>query len=259
MRKRTSKKIINLIREKSGLSRSGFYDRIKKIREEYGGTISIADGANLLASKYGVDLIKILSQDEIDRVRELQNMKPQLIYQKPRQIVPKKITLKFGSFKIKDPLLSGKILNEAQRMAEVYSRLYVLENSMRNVVSIVLNRRYGKDWWKRKVSIKIKREVQLRMEEEKENAWHGSRRGTHSIFYTDVEDLKKIINNNWKDFKGIFPTQSWITRFVDTLNLSRRIVAHNNPLTERNIKRLKMDFEDWMIQIREKKKQIIGR
>jgi len=55
---------------------------------------------------------------------------------------------------------------------------------------------YGKDWWKDKIindKPTIEREVTIRRLAEKSFPWH-STRNAHSIFYTDISDLKNIIN-----------------------------------------------------------------
>jgi hypothetical protein len=45
-----------------------------------------------------------------------------------------------------DILLSPEKVGQAKRMASVYSLLYVLENSMREVIRRVMNAKYGGNW-----------------------------------------------------------------------------------------------------------------
>lgn len=96
----------------------------------------------------------------------------------------------------------------------------------------------------------MKKEVEERLLKEKENRWHG-KRGVHKIFYTNIGDLNSIVSMNWADFKDMFPSQAWIKSRVDEIEFSRNIVAHNNPLSDHDIKRLKIYFEDLLKQTRE--------
>ena len=69
------------------------------------------------------------------------------------------------------------------------------------------------------------------------------------IFYTDIDDLKSIIAANWLDFKEIFPNFQWVVGKIEEIEMSRNIIAHNNPLEERDVTRLKLNLEDWIMQI----------
>ena len=86
------------------------------------------------------------------------------------------------------------------------------------------------------------------MAAENVNRWH-SRRGANPIFYTDMGDLSSIIIGNWDVFDALFPNQAWITQKFNEIELSRNIIAHNNFLEEREIKRIRLYFEDWNKQI----------
>jgi hypothetical protein len=141
------------------------------------------------------------------------------------------------------------IKRDAEKMSEVYKNLYLFENSVRYVILSVMGLRYGSNWWETKVSKEIKDKVGKRMAAEKKNRWH-SKRGVHRIFYTDIEDLCAIITTNWQDFKDMFPDLTWVKSRIDSIGLSRNIVAHNNPLPNREIQRLKIYFGDWIRQLK---------
>ena len=87
-----------------------------------------------------------------------------------------------------------------------------------------------------------------RISKESANPWHG-KRGSAPIFYTDIKHLFSIIKNNWPDFEDLFPNQNWIETRISEIEISRNIVAHNNPLAKRDIQRLSLYFEDWENQI----------
>ena len=161
----------------------------------------------------------------------------------------KEITVDLGKgLKITDPLLPKKLIDEAARMAGVYPVVYVFENSVRNLVSSVMATKYSEKWWDVKVGAKVKETVRDRMEKEDKNRWHG-KRGVHPIFYTDIGDLKSIITANWPDFQDIFPNQQWVAGKIDEIEMSRNVIAHNNPLEERDVTRLQLNLQDWVMQI----------
>lgn len=133
----------------------------------------------------------------------------------------------------------------------VYPLLYILENSIREVILRVMQNKYGDDWWDTKVPNPIKKEVQDRINHENKNPWHG-RRNVKKIYYTDILHLGRIIQNNWQDFKDIFPTIPWLTQRLEEISHSRNPVAHMNPLSRKDINRIKVYFRDWQDQIKDK-------
>jgi len=201
---------------------------------------------------------KYFDEEVIKNVRSfLQPEKPEK--RESRKVIKEKTIVKIKSLKInldkvfkeiKEPLLPLRIFEEAKKMAECYPIFYVFENSIRNFIILIMERKYGKNWWMDKVPKRIQREVEDRMKKERENRWH-YKRGSHPIFYTNFGDLKDIIINNWDMFKQYFPDQPWIISRLNDLELSRNIIAHNNPLPEKEIRRIKMYFEDWVKQIKE--------
>lgn len=75
------------------------------------------------------------------------------------------------------------------------------------------------------------------------------------MFYLDIEDLGKIIQNNWELFKNFFPEQHWITQKIKEIQDIRNLVAHNSYVgeTERNLLKsyynqiLKQIIENWTL------------
>jgi len=150
--------------------------------------------------------------------------------------------------RVTDPLLPRKLVEEASRMAGIYPVVYIFENSVRNLVSNVMTRKYGDKWWDVKITGKMKETVRGRIEKDERNRWHG-RRGAHPIFYTDIGDLKSIITANWADFQAIFPNQQWVSGKIEEIEMSRNVIAHNNPLEDRDVTRLEIYLQDWIMQI----------
>lgn len=151
---------------------------------------------------------------------------------------------------IKVPNLPPNVLNEGRKMARVYPYVYYFENSVRHLIMNILETKYGTNWWEEKVPADIKKEVSKRIAKEDIHRWH-ARRGAHNIFYSDMHDLYLIIVNNWADFKHLFPDQPWVKSRFDEVELSRNIMAHNNPLPDDEITRLKLDLKAWVKQISE--------
>ncbi|MGI0057222.1 MAG: hypothetical protein ACREAK_07595 [Nitrosarchaeum sp.] len=147
------------------------------------------------------------------------------------------------------PYIDPKIESEAEKMTRPYTVLYLLENSLRYFINSKLSEKYGKDWWD-DINIKSEtvRDVKDRMNLEKTNKWH-ARRGSHEIFYTDLEDLPYFLNKEKIFFDQFIDVDLWTTYIRKIVKLSRNIVDHHNPLPEREIKRLEGMLEDWKRQL----------
>lgn len=210
------------------------------------------DGIYLLAAQSGVNLNKYLPPEKVNQIRQLlfqlnQQAQPfQPVKSSVKKTIPKMISVTIGkTFKLKDSLLTEKVLTEAKEMAEeVYPLLYVFENSVREVIIRIMQKSHGENWWESKVSKDIKEEVQKREAREDKNPWHG-KRGVHPIYYTDLEHLGRIVQSNWTDFKDILPTQQWLMQRLDEISHSRNPVAHMNPLSRHDIQRIQVYFRDW--------------
>lgn len=245
------KRILEALTSKLNVGPSAIYRRIEKIREARGYIISREQAAALLASENAIDISKFLTQEELSALRGLQAQPSQVV----KKIVSKKMItqpkiMQFATgLRVQDPLLSDKILREAGEMANVYPVIYTFENSVRNVISLVLTKKYGANWWDTQVKPKMQQKVKERMDKESANRWH-VKRGSAPIFYTDIKDLLSIIRDNWIDFVGLFPSQSWIESRISDIEMSRNIVAHNNPLAKRDIQRISVYFEDWVDQLK---------
>ena len=165
------------------------------------------------------------------------------------KVSPKQIVIEFPKgVKVTEPLLPKKLVDEAIEMAAVYPIVYIFENSVRNLVLTIMSAKYSDKWWEQKIGSTIKKRVQGRIEKEDKNRWHG-RRGAHPIFYTDIDDLKSIITAYWSDFEDMFPSQQWLTVKIEEIEMSRNVIAHNNPLDKDDITRLTLDLKGWIKQI----------
>ena len=124
-------------------------------------------------------------------------------------------------------LVSKDIIEKAKDMAEVYVYLYCVENTLRNFIKIVCYKIYGDDYINK---VKIPRDVRTKIERRKKEAekhkWL-TIRGDEDLFYIDIEDIGKIIQNNWEIFKDYFPDQNWIVQKIREIQDMRNPVAHN--------------------------------
>jgi hypothetical protein len=244
--------IMKALLKETGKTPQRIYQMIKDKKKEYNYTIPKEMAAYLVAAEIGIDISKILPEEELAKLRDLKETK--MVVREKRGVIekpPAEITIDVvREFQVVDPFLPKKLINDAVQMAKIYPILYLFENSVRNLIQIVLQQKYGSNWWDSKVPNGVKQDVEKRLLKEEANRWHG-KRGAHKIFYTNIGDLNSIISTNWDDFKDIFPNQAWIKSRIDEIELSRNIIAHNNPLSDRDIKRLKLYFGDWVKQIKE--------
>ena len=248
------KDLINEIKNKTGYSIPSIYRLIDKKMTQMNYLVTKKQAAALLAGENGVNLTKVLTDDELKEIRNIKGIsitpiiKQQTNQGRKEKSVSLKLHLPTG-IKIKDPLLPQSIVDDSSKMANVYLMIYLFENSVRNLIKSVLDTKYGNNWWDSKISTQVSKYVKDRMRKEKENRWHG-KRGAHPIFYTDIGDLNSIISKNWEDFKKVVEKeQSWIKHKIEEIEFSRNVIAHNNPLTSDDIQRLEVNFKDWFKQI----------
>jgi hypothetical protein len=90
----------------------------------------------------------------------------------------------------------------------------------------------------------VRKLVQGRKDKEDKVPWHG-KRGAHEIYYSDFSDLRNIIEKNWADFDPIIHKQQWINQWLEELEPARNTLAHNNPVSENEQKRIEVFFNDW--------------
>jgi hypothetical protein len=227
------------------------YQRIEKFqRKHHILTTTLAQNA------YAYDAMNInvpklgLNEEEKEELQKWLNNKPKPVVQgfkegrKETKIrkVRKKVVDEFG--------LPSTLANDANKMANIYQDLYLLENLVRHVVMTTLSKRHGSEWWKNRsiVSKKIADKVEGRMQFEGENRWV-AKRGSHEIFYTDFADLSKIIAANPSEFKKVFADME-IEAELRKLKPSRNIIAHNNPLRSNEIKRIQLCLSELQEQLK---------
>jgi hypothetical protein len=152
-------------------------------------------------------------------------------------------------FKTSDPLLSDAKLLEAREMATVYPILYVMENSMREVIQRVMTAKYGADWWNTALTSgkvkNLKDTSDQRRAKEGQMQWH-QRRGAHPLDYVNLDDLATIIDAKQDDFfPQVLGDREWFKQFMRELAPSRNVLCHMNPLDSHNVRDIKVKAERW--------------
>jgi Swt1-like HEPN len=218
--------------------------------------ISHEQAIQTIAYEHGLRLGKYLNDDEQAELRPvIAHLKQTTLTPANGPTVPKRretnrkpVLVKFGDLDV--PLVPGMTAahaNEAKMMAaRVYPKLYVFENSARDLITRVLKDAIGDDWWDEVVLPKVRNKAQGRKDDEAKDPWHG-KRGAALIDYLDLSDLPLIVTapKAWPHFKKFFDRPSWFQELVNELNVSRRVAAHMNPLEDDDVKNVEAAFRKW--------------
>lgn len=258
-------KLFEKLMNKTGLKKSQLYNKAYRIEKTH--HLPKNAGLGYLAVEHDLSIRKYFSQDTIDRIKSLKEKlhdsnnrnNTKKTFNKSTNTKSYELSIKLdkvikGIKGIKDPLLSNTVIMDAKKMSEIYPLLYVFENSIRNFIILVMEKEFSKDWWNDEIITHssfqtVSRDVASRKKEEKGKRYHG-KRNAHEIYYTDVPDLLKIINQYFPIMKKyINERKSWIETMVNSINLSRRIVSHNNPLAKEDYERIKIYYKDWCKQL----------
>lgn len=139
-------------------------------------------------------------------------------------------------YKIMGELLPEDIRTKGYQMAEAYTYLYSVENSLRLFIEKVAKEKYGDSYFSQlTIPRNLQRTIAERQKNDDANKWL-SIRGTE-LFYLDFKDLGAVIDNNWDIFKDYFPSQSFILSKLNDMTECRNKIAHNSYVDdiERNL------------------------
>ena len=140
------------------------------------------------------------------------------------------------AYKIMGELLPEDIRTKGYQMAEAYTYLYSVENSLRLFIEKVAKEKYGEAYFSQlKIPRNLQKTIAERQKNDDSNKWL-SVRGTE-LFYLDFKDLGTVINNNWDIFKDYFPSQDFILPKLNDMAECRNKIAHNSYVDdiERNL------------------------
>ena len=139
--------------------------------------------------------------------------------------------------------LPEAIRNEADWMSRHYVQFYVLENSLREIVTEKMLDVHGKNWWDTYASQSVKDNVEKNRTREREAGV--TTRSTDPIDYTTFGELGQIIQDNWDVFSDTFNDKKAVSRVLGGLNMLRGPIAHCCPLAPDEIKRLDLAIRDY--------------
>jgi hypothetical protein len=219
--------------------------------------MSTEEAVYLLAHEAGIKIDKYLSGDEVARVRALvphgeraaSQRRATPIKSKEGARAPRVLSIA-NKVRVSSTMLSAAKLAEAKEMSELYPILYVLENSMREVVKRVMASKYGTGWWDTQLtSGKLKSAHQTaasRMTKESRQRWH-QRRGDDPIDYIGLDELGDIITGKQNAFfvNMLATDVDWFRHFMKELEPSRNVLCHMNPLSPTNARDLTTKLERW--------------
>lgn len=212
-----------------------------------------------IAHENKIDISKYLNSEETAEVRrlvaDLRAGRPALptaaAAPKRTKGLPaprKSVVVTIAGFDVQPvPGMTTAHAKEAKMMAEkVYPKLYVFENSARDLITRVLKDAIGDDWWDKVVVPKVRTKAEGRKKDEAKDPWHGKRGGA-LIDYLDLSDLPLIVSapKAWPHFKKFFDRPSWFQELVNELNVSRRVAAHMNPLEDDDVENVEAAFRKW--------------
>jgi hypothetical protein len=228
---------------KLNISKQALSNRAKRLKGIY-GPMTTEEAIYIIAHTEGLDVSKYLPLAVVDRVRSLV---PRGRF--VRQIEPVSPSLKKRRRKPipkSYPLLSAKIGNQAYTLGEdAFPLLFQFENSIRTLIERVLSKA-GTDWWDKRVPDDVQRNVRRTMNKEKRYPYR-DRRGSHPLYYSNLDDLKKIIIDpvNRPDFQKIIINFEWFKVKMDEVYMARNNLAHCVPLPKDDVTRIRLFHRDW--------------
>lgn len=129
------------------------------------------------------------------------------------------------------------------------SRDRVFENSVRDLIQMVLENALGPNWWTVGVPKKVQETAKKHKAAQAKDPWHSST-GRREIDYIFLNELWAIIKARWVIFKTLFPSQAWVEVLITSdMNVSRRVLAHMNPLHPDDTRNIEAAFRKWTKQL----------
>lgn len=246
-----------------GISRQSLEGRAERLKRNL--PMSTDDAVAVIGHRTKkVDLSRFLDAEALSRVSgyvtQLSGGATTRLSRTASKSIPKPVLVKVGDGPDIDPLpgMTAAHAREARMMAsQAYPLLYVFENSARDVITRVLKAAFGSDWWRQAVPPKLQERAEARRHQEGQEAWH-SKRGAALIQYLDLPDLGTIVRDGkaWPHFKEIFPRANWFDGVIDDMNVSRRVIAHMNPLSSDDIKSVEQGYRKWRKQLQAKESEL---
>jgi hypothetical protein len=146
-------------------------------------------------------------------------------------------------------LLDEELIEKGRVQSEIYHLLFVVENSLRRFIDLVLQGALGKQYFEKiNLNKEIITNIRSRKQDEAKNKWLRVR-GDSEIYYLDFIDLSFAILNNWQYFKQYFPDQAWIKVKIDELYKCRCLIAHNSDIGGHEIDVIRTNYKSILLQL----------
>lgn len=255
MAKRISKELMQALIARTGLKQPTIYAKIAEIARADGNSCSNLVYALEYAHQNGLNpkkFEKFVDKDILQEYKEYRRSRPSgpTVITKTKIIPQKRVAgVKFAAEPdIPEINLPAEKVLEAKSMARIYPYIYVLENSVREFIRTTLETAHGADWWKKCASKETVSKASERQDKQGKSRYYGIK-APYPIYLVDLDDLRKIIIRNWRDFEPRLPklpdTQAWVINILQMIEEIRNIVAHNNPISKDDEQKLKVHFKEW--------------
>jgi hypothetical protein len=201
------------------VSKAAIRSRLSEIRRDNPG-VTLNAAAHVFAQRKGLSLFRNLEDEDKLSLRNMRTSVPQGEAKKREQKTKYHETY---------PSFGTEFVDDANKNASVYPFVYLLENSMRDIIL-----RYFQDkpsWWNNPqfVHTDIQDYAAKIQQAEKKHAWLPNR-GNHPIHYVGLDELYKIVERNWQMFKGVFRDQGNLRTWMNESVPIRNLIAHNIPV-----------------------------
>jgi hypothetical protein len=257
MSKRINNELMQALKDKTGLSSSRIYEKIAEIATNDGKSCGNAVYALEYAHRNGLNPQKFADLETLKEYRDYRRSMPSetTVIMKTRMIPEKRIA---GIRFVADPNipeinLPAEKVTEARRMGSLYPYIYVLENSVRQLIITTLEVIHGENWWDHCATKEAADKALERQSKQGKSRYYGTK-APHPIYLVDLDDLRGMMVRNWKDFEPKLPklpnTQAWVINILQMLEETRNIIAHNNPISKDDELKLKVNIKDWASRIK---------
>ncbi len=237
--------LLGVLKTELGIKQRRVYGLIEEVTR---ATLLSPDlAAAALAWQKGINIRKFVDQEGIQKIRESVARMPSSnnqIREDMRQPPKRRIGSSSPKLGFVDPFIDNRTIYSSIRNAELYPVVYLFENSVRRMIAAVMEKEFGKNWWDTQVHPSIRQAVEIRRNEERGYPWH-SRRGAKPVYYTDISDLRRIINSHNRIFAKAFGKIPRVELWIEEIEKTRNTLAHNNPISRRDRERLLVYARDW--------------
>lgn len=238
-----AREVRKLLLEKLQVTQPALSKRAKRMKSSY-GPMSTDEAVYVIAHQEGIDLSRYLSIQVIDKVRSLV----------PKELPQPSVSKSLRVLKVKQrkliakssyPLVKKSMIAHGVAIgAESFPQVFVLENSIRNLIITKLKKVHGVNWWNKAKIRNVRDEVQRVLDKEKGYP-HREKRGLHPIFYSNFAHLKQIILNERNNFTDIIIDFKWFEVEMDQVYMARNSLAHSILISNDDAARIRLFYRDW--------------